>query len=313
MKPVVITGIVLILLYVLCTYALFSVAFVRRRGNALPFCRENTEFLHELNAYRDVMQAGRQWYDAQEKTPVHIRSRDGLTLRGELLCHPQPRGVVLACHGYRSTGPRDFSGACRFYYEMGFSLLVISQRACGDSEGRYITLGVKERLDCLDWISFLEQETQGRLPIVLAGISMGATTVLLAAGQPLPEQVRAVIADCGFCSPWDELAGILHTNLHVPAWPLLNTVNGWCRRLAGFDLREASVPEAMKQAKTPILFLHGEADSYVPCRCSQQAQATCRAPSELLLVPGAGHGMAYLLEPERYRQTVRTFLSRCGV
>lgn len=313
MKPAIIILIVLILLYHACTYALFSVAFVRRRSGRLPFCRENTEFLRELNAFHDVMQAGRQWYDAQEKQPVHIRSRDGLTLRGELLHHPNPRGVVLACHGYRSTGPRDFSGACRFYYEMGFSLLVISQRACGESDGRYITLGVKERFDCLDWIEFIDRNTQGRLPIVLAGISMGATTVLLAAGLPLPERVRAVIADCGFCSPWEELSGILRANLHLPVRPMLNGINQWCRRLAGFDLKEASVTEAMQKTKTPVLFLHGEADTYVPCSCSQQAQAVCRAPSELLLVPGAGHGMAYLLEPERYRQTVRDFLARCGV
>ena len=46
--------------------------------------------------------------------------------------------------------------------------------------------------------------------IVLHGLSMGAATVLMVSGERLPEQVKAIIEDCGYTS-----VSVSYTHLDV--------------------------------------------------------------------------------------------------
>lgn len=257
---------------------------------------------------RLVREAGEygEWLHAQDPEVIQIKSHDGFTLTGHYLPAEEPRRTLLMVHGYRSGWVRDFAAMAQKLREYGCNLLLIEQRAHGLSEGKYIGFGVLERYDCLDWIHYLTHNQTNPLPIYLTGLSMGASTVLMTTAMELPQEVKGVIADCGFTSPYDIISKVARTSLRVGA-RTVNRVNRMCRQKAGFSLNETSTLEAMEVCRVPVLFVHGTADSLVPMKMTLQNYQACRAPKELLLVEGAEHCNSFLQDTERYVNTIRRF------
>ena len=293
------------------SWGLFAFAEGRRKERSPKEKKEKKSGVPGLEAYSDELKAQiaaeKEWFGAQPKRDVTIVSHDGLTLRAYLLERQEAKGVVLLMHGYRSTGFRDFALAIRFYHERGYHVLLPDQRACGRSEGKYITFGVKERFDCLGWIRKAEELFPG-LPIWLVGISMGAATVLMASGLELGERVRGVIADCGYTSPWEEVNYVAKRFFRIGPFPLVYGANLWSRALAGVDLREYTTLKALETNRLPVLFVHGDADELVPCRMTASNYAACTAKKELLITRGAGHGFSYVRDREEYERLVEKFL-----
>ena len=164
-----------------------------------------------FNARRKAAQEALESYPRQDVT---IRSSDGLTLKGHLLKSKYPRRLIVAFHGWRSSWARDLGAVAAFWLENHCNVLLVEQRAHGDSQGDYLGFGLLERSDCRQWAQWADGQNFG-LPIYLAGVSMGSTTVLMAAGMEMPESVRGVIADCGFTSPRDIMMHVSKKNLHM--------------------------------------------------------------------------------------------------
>jgi len=261
--------------------------------------------------YRAQMREGVAWARAQNPISVETRSFDGLRLSGLYFpAEGEPRARLLLFHGYRDAALYDFSCVLRFYHDLGCELLLVDQRSHGKSEGKYITFGILERYDCKAWAEFMNVNYGADVPTFLDGISMGATTVLLAAGEDLPENVRGVIADCGFSSAWEELAHVLKRDYHLPVFPFLHLLRAACRILAGFDIKDGDVRCAMERCTLPVLFLHGEADTFVPCWMSRACHAACRGEKRLLTIPGAAHGMSYLTAKDTCEAALVEFLEK---
>ena len=237
---------------------------------------------------------------------VQITSHDGLTLRGIFVPCENAKGTVVMMHGYRSDGFADFSTVFAFYRSLGFNLLLPHQRAHLSSEGRYITFGLKERYDCLQWAEYVQSNIGG--DIWLLGVSMGAATVTMASSLGLPDSVRGIIADCGFTSPWDELKYVLKRDYGMPPFPIMNLVDRRLRRLAGVSLREASSIDALKRCTVPVLFIHGSADRFVPCDMTAENFAACNAPKRRYICKGAAHAVTCWVDPRGYRDGVRRFI-----
>ena len=172
---------------------------------------------------------------------IFLPSYDGLRLHGQLLQQPGAKGTILLFHGYRSSWIADFSIVLPYYYSLGYNLLAVDERAHGQSEGVYITFGVHERRDAVTWARYAEKHFGPGHPLFLGGLSMGATTVLLASALELPPSVRGVIADCGFSSPEAIMKSVLRAHVKwLPAGPLLALMDVCTRAFAGFSIREAS-------------------------------------------------------------------------
>ena len=249
--------------------------------------------------------------DQKPHETVRVRSYDGLTLVGEFYPHPEARGTILMFHGWRGSPRSDFGCAMKAYYTKGLNLLLVHQRTQGESEGRFITFGIRESRDVHTWVSWHGQRFGKEAPVLLTGISMGATTVLMSAGRPYEANVRGIIADCGFTSPREIIASVVRKR-GLPAFPFVPLMNVWARLLAGFGFREYSTVEAVRDLKLPVFFAHGEADSFVPCHMTKEAYEACGSPDKtLLMVPKAGHGAAYLVDRERYENLIADFVYRC--
>ena len=271
---------------------------------------------HEHNGGRGLSEAAllrlndaRAWFDAQEFESVSIPSHDRLCLCGKLLLADEGRGVILFFHGYHSSARRDFSLQARYLHDAGYHLLLVSERSHGESEGKYLCFGVHERRDVLAWAEFADRRFSA-LPMALFGLSMGGASVLMASSEKLPASVRAIISDCGFSSPWEIIVRTLHRTYKIYPYPTIYFMNFWARTLAGFDFRECSVEDAMKETSLPALLIHGTEDRFVPTEMSIRAANAFPNRTELLLVNGARHGQAILFATEEYLQRLEQFIQK---
>ncbi len=251
-----------------------------------------------------------QWMRQVEAWPqeaVEIRSYDGLTLRGTYYECRAGAPMELMMPGYRGTAKRDLCGGIQRAFSLGHNVLVVDQRGGGRSDGRVITFGIRERRDCLAWVTYITERFSPQQEIILTGISMGAATVMMATALPLPDNVVGVLADCGYTSPKAIIQKVIR-QLHLPVWlfyPLIRC-GGWM--FGGFDIESASPIEAMKQCSVPVVFMHGEADDYVPCAMSRENYVACAAKKVLWTAPDAGHGLAFPVSPAEYVRTMQTLL-----
>ena len=251
----------------------------------------------------------RKWMEEVRAMPCQELSAttfDGLTLYGKYYEYAPGAPIELMFHGYRGTAERDLCGGVQRAFSLGRSVLIVDQRGAGKSGGNVITFGVKEHKDCLCWVDFMVKHFGEDVKIVLCGISMGASTVLLAAGQELPRQVIGVLADCGFSSARAIIQKVI-AQMKLPPKALYPFVRLGAMLFGGFDPNKADMIEAMKHCKVPVIFFHGDADDYVPCHMSQENFDACAAVKRLVITPGAGHGMCYLVDQERYLQPLREF------
>ena len=266
----------------------------------------------QFEAVEDRVSALVRAFDAIPFEEVRISSFDGLTLYGRYYHVRDGAPLQIQMHGYHGTALRDFCGGNKLAREAGMNTLVIDERAHGKSEGRRICFGVKERRDCLAWANYAAKRFGSDTPIVLAGVSMGAATVLMAADLPLPGTVKAIIADCPYSSPKAIIRKVAHDM--PPIFWIMDLLGPLSARLfAGFDLNGASALESVAHTRLPILLIHGEDDRFVPCSMSRELAAACSSKVRLETFPGAGHGLSYIVDEPRYRRVVTEFLSDCGI
>lgn len=238
---------------------------------------------------------------------VGIVSRDGVRLVGHWYEHPKAQRVVVAMHGWRSSWSKDFGMIADFLHNNGCSVLYAEQRGQNCSGGKYMTFGLWERHDCLDWVRWVNENTQAELPIYLAGISMGATTVLMATGLNLPKNVCGVVADCGFTSAHAIWKHVTEEALHLRYGLHSKLVDKFCRQKIGMSPNGYSTVDAMRGCRVPVLFIHGTDDRFVPVTMTYENYRACTAPKQILIVPGARHGLSYCVEQDRYEKAVKEF------
>ena len=241
---------------------------------------------------------------------IFIEARDGVSLCGHWFGRSNAKRVILAMHGWRSGWSHDFGVAADFWFKHDCSVLIPEQRAQGKSGGKYMGFGLLERYDCLSWLHWLNDSGCAALPIYLCGISMGASTVLMAAGLELPGNVRGIIADCGYTSPGAVFKHVADQNLglHFEFWRM--GAQALCKKRLKMGMDAYSCPEAMAVCPVPVLFIHGTEDAFVPAEMTMENYEACVSPKELLLVPGAGHGMSYFADRDAYRAAVLAFWAR---
>lgn len=242
---------------------------------------------------------------------VRIESFDGVELLGKYYEASPGAPVQIMFHGYQSIAEIDFCGGMPFALGEGYNVLLVDQRAHGKSGGRCLTFGIKERYDCVSWVNYVINRFGKDTKIALYGMSMGATTVMMAAGLSLPENVRGVVADCGYTSPAHILKKVLRDR-HYPVWLVYPLIRLGGRIFGGFDTEEASALEALSHSSVPVLFIHGEEDDFVPCYMSVENYKACTSENkQLLTFPGAGHALSFFLDEERYLNGVRSFIKSC--
>lgn len=238
---------------------------------------------------------------------VSITSHDGLKLVGRYYHTVDGAPLCIGFHGYKSTYVADFSGGSSLCIDRGYNLLLVDQRSHGKSEGKTITFGINERKDALRWINYAVSRFGSDTKIVMMGVSMGAATVLMASGLELPENVKGIVADCPYVKASDIIVKV-GNGMGFPAWFTLPFSRLGAAIFGGFNLHETDAVASVKQAKVPILIIHGESDILVPPEMSELAQKANPDLVRRVTFPGAGHAMSYLVDTHRYRKIAAEFM-----
>lgn len=241
---------------------------------------------------------------------VRIRACDGTILAAKYYHVQEGAPLQIQFHGYHGSAMRDFCGGNKLAREMGFNTLAVDQRAHGKSGGHTTTFGIRERRDCLSWVRWACERFGPQTPIFLAGVSMGASTVLMATELELPPNVVAILADCPYSSPEAIIRKVCRDDLKLPPNLVMPFVKLGARLFGHFDLCAASAVEAVRHTKIPILLLHGEADRFVPCEMSWEIFEACAGEVVRETFPEAGHGLSYVADTNRYAWVVRRFMER---
>lgn len=239
----------------------------------------------------------------------NIDSEDGIYLAAT---HFKPEREtdkwVIVVHGYGCTQQNSYYIA-ENYLSMGYHVLTPDLRASGLSGGRYLTLGYRESEDIVLWARRIAAANP-QAKIILHGVSMGAATVMMAAGREnLPPEVVAVVEDCGYTNADELIALQMENSFGLPSFPAMNLLNWRCEKMAGFSLKDASPIDAVRHARVPLLFIHGTKDTLVPPNMAEKLYAAANAPKkEILMIPGAVHAAASQADQQTYFRTIRKFV-----
>lgn len=261
--------------------------------------------------FKDVIEQGiRNVVEAKEYEPVHITSVDGLKLYGRYYHRKDGAPLVIFFHGYKGNIYRDGNGIFSYSKKNEINLLLVNQRSQGRSEGKTITFGIMERIDCKSWVEYAINRFGKETKIDLFGLSMGAATVMMAADVGLPENVKGILADCGFSSPKEILCEVMES-LKLPAKVMYPLARLGARWFGHFDLEGASAVESLKSCNIPVLLVHNVGDDFVPYRMSEKCYEACASPEKkLVTVQGVGHGLSWCLEPEKYQSAMVEFFEK---
>lgn len=253
--------------------------------------------------YINANQEGREYIYSLNPEDLYINSFDNLKLHA-LFINNNTNKTIICVHGYKAKdGLYDFGMSARFLNSLGYNLLFVDNRAHGLSQGKYIGFGVLDSIDVNSWVDYLvtnmNQET-----IILYGMSMGAATVMNAQNN----KVKAIIADCGFASGYDEVVYQIKKMYHLPPFPIIPISNVLLKLLAHYSLKEKEAYKSIKNYKNNLLIIHGDKDHFVPTRDAYKIfdNATCH--KKILIIPGASHAKSYLKDTKLYEQTIKEFL-----
>ena len=305
--------VVLALLALLTAYICFRIVFHTKPRT--PLGADEYEILPGkiYEEHREQMQA---WTKEMREMPyeeVSITSFDGLTLRGRYYEYAKGAPLEILFHGYRGHIERDLCGGVQRCFALGRNSLVVDHRGCGSSDGNVITFGIHERKDCLRWIYFAIEKFGADIKIMLGGVSMGAATVLMAAGEKdLPKNVVCVLGDCGYSSAKEIINKVTKEDVKLSPTFFYPFIKMGARIFGKFNLEETSPVQAMETCKIPVILLHGDTDAFVPYEMSVKVYEACKTQKKMVTVKGAGHGLAFLIDQEGYISAIREFQEECG-
>lgn len=262
--------------------------------------------------YFPMMEERKEFVMAQPHRNVHMTSFDGLSLHATYFPAIETKSdkvkkAVICFHGYTGEGLSNHIAIADYFLKHGYAILLPDARAHGESEGEYIGFGCLDRQDALGWIEWLIEECGEDIEIMLHGTSMGGATVLMTSGLQLPDNVRGIVSDCGFTSPKEVFTHVLNNMYHLPAFPAIQGADLLNKKLAGYGMDECNAKHEVKKAEVPILFIHGSADTFVPCSMCHEIYDNCSSPKRKLIVEGAAHAESYYKNMESYEKALDEF------
>ena len=255
----------------------------------------------------------KKWLEETTQEKLEIKAKDDITLRATAYYNKtenqENHNWVIVAHGYRSKPSWVASIGMHFYKEKGYNVLIPSMRATEESEGKYIGMGWLDKDDIIGWINkIIEKDKNAK--IILHGSSMGAATVLMASGEHLPSNVKAIIADSSYTSVWDIFKSELKARFNLPSFPLMQMFRLIAIIQAKYDIKEASVIDQVKKSNTPTLLIHGDADDFVPVTMEPEIYNAIPVEKDQLIRHGAGHTKSRYREPETYYKKVYEFIDK---
>ena len=306
------TTVKIILIVLAAVLAVLGGAAVYACNYAINRPKKQTPPTEEIYIKRaEIREANNQRLYDLNPQDLRIKSVDDMNMRAWYLpAEKETNKFVICVHGHKCNGPDEFSHMMPLYhYDLGYNYLLPDLTAHGRSDGKYIGFGSFDSKNILRWVDYLIDRFGEDIEIVLHGISMGAATVMLCNEMDPPKQVKAVIEDCGYTSAYDEMNYTLKDMIGFKFPPLVKMASAVCKIKAGYFFGDADPLGNMSKAKNPMLFIHGEADTYVPFEFGKKLYEACPVAKDYMWVPDTIHAFSYYNAKEQYDEKVKGFLA----
>lgn len=258
---------------------------------------------------RTALNETQEWLEHASRQKISEQTEDGYTLIASEFFPKEEDSHkwALVLHGYTGWKEEMYPFAY-WYHEEGYHVIVPDLRCQGESEGDFIGMGWTDHFDCMKWISYILSKDSDAV-IVIHGQSMGAATALMITGEEnIPDNIAAVVSDCAYTDAYSMFGEKIDEWFHLPAFPLVDTACVVLRLRGGYNLKDASAVNAVKNSHTPTLFIHGDEDAMISVDMTKQLYQEASCPKELLIVEGAGHAQAQDKDPDTYYGAIKTFL-----
>lgn len=300
---------VLVIIDIVASFYFYNLAIER---NTKDFLQGNADLEVSAEAM-EVFTEGdwKAWEEKQDFQRWEMTSFDGLQLNAYFLPAKEPTNkTVILAHGYLGSG-LDMGLYGQYYYqELGYNIVMPDARGQGESEGDYIGFGWHDRLDYVKWIDLVKEKLGDDSEIVLHGVSMGAATVLMTSGEDLPDNVKAIVSDSSYTSVEDLFAYQMKRMYHLPEFPFLPSTSLVTNMRAGYTFGESSALKQVKKTDIPILYYHGNADTFVPTEMAHELYENTASPAEIMTIDDAGHGEGFVVAKDAYVKKLNSFLNK---
>ena len=260
---------------------------------------ETTDYISDYE--KEIIETSKKWFNENAKD-VFVGDLHGF----EINQNSDKWAIVV--HGYKGRA-KNMTVATSKFFEMGFNTLTPDLRGHGQSKGNYIAMGWDDRIDIIKWINYILEKNKNA-KIILYGVSMGAATVMMTSGEKLSQNVKCIVEDCGYSSIWDEFKYQLKTKFKLPVFPVLYSANTVCKLKARYNIKDGACIKALEKSKIPMLFIHGDCDDFVPFYMLDEVYNAHAGEKEKLVIKGAKHAKAYVVEPEIYWNKIKEFVNK---
>lgn len=292
-------------LILLLSFICYKLTFYVDRKH--PIIDEEMPLGDDFSQYKESILSHMKKAKNTKYEDFYITSFDGLKLHGMYFETFKNGPVEILFHGYRGSAFRDMSAGIERAKAVGRNALLVEQRTCGQSEGKVITFGINERHDCVSWINFVIKHFGNDVEIYIGGVSMGGSTVLLASSMNLPSNVKGILADSSFYSAKNIIKKVVK-DLKLPPNLCYPFIKLGAKIYGKFELEETTPLESVKNTNIPIIFYHGESDAFVPCDMSVKLYMACNSKKKIVTIPKSGHGLCYLVDPDKYVNELKKFI-----
>lgn len=297
-------------LYLVLGAAAYEAVLGRRFTSMKNNNRNITEDMYRFYGKPEDQTEGDAWFIAMHPEDTRLTDEKGKTLHANIFTQPEfTHKWCVIVHGYTSC-PRDMGDqAMHIYKDRGYNVLLPHLVSFGEDTSRFSTMGYKDKDYVISWINYIIHEDP-EAEICVFGESMGSATTMLVTGEPLPENVKCAVADCGYTTVWDEFKSHWKNMSGMGPFPVMYAANTVSKLTGGFDFKKCRPIDAVARSKTPTMFIHGEADDFVPYRMLDEVYNACTAEKVKLSVPGAHHAESNHLHPELYYPALYKFLDK---
>ncbi len=286
-------------------YVIYDIIFKKKERGANGIVRKFIKY----EKFRASIEENIRNIKAAECEEFVIESSDNYKLSAKFYKIKDGAPVAIFFHGYRSYVEFDGSYLFHIFRRLECNVLMVNQRAHGRNGARSITFGIKESDDCVRWVNFIAKKFGKDTRVILSGMSMGATTVMMASDADYRADVRGIIADCGFYSP----AEAIKHSIRMRGYPV--GITYFMARLsaivfAGFDPQSRTTGDALSQTSIPVLIIHGDEDKLVPYEMGVMNYNATRSDKKLITIHGAGHAVCGGVNPELYEKEISEFVNK---